>query len=400
MFFSLCWALSVNTYPDISSLNSRAASVSDHFYSSIGPTSSTYRELAPSLPSAASRSLIEATQRQLQNSIYLVADLIKVVKKPVIYAGHGVITSENRPELLKALADKASIPVTTILHVLGAFDELDEESLYMLGMYGSEADLIIALGAPFDDRITLNIAKFAPAAKAAAAEGRGGIVHFGIMPKNINKFVQATEVIEGDVTKNLTNILPHVNTTYGGSHGMVYKDQVLEREVADKRPGKIKPQVLIETLSNLSADRKAGNDPDGSRAAPDVDSTAFHMALFPNNVVVGSPRYRGIRSAFGYRCEVARPNSLVIDINGDASFNMTLTELSTAAQFDIGKCPKFRGLSKRVSVYLQTNLPKPHIWRQFASFKRNSYMYILFPRGDSTNGGKPSQHYRIPAYSP
>jgi acetolactate synthase-1/2/3 large subunit len=124
----------------------------------------------PTMPSAASRAALELTQKQLNASISRVAHLLNVAKKPVIYAGHGVICSENGPALLRELADKASIPVTTTLHGLGAFDELDEKSLHMLGMHGSayanmamqEADLIIALGGRFDDRVTGSIAKFAP----------------------------------------------------------------------------------------------------------------------------------------------------------------------------------------------------------------------------------------------
>ena len=89
----------------------------------------------------------------------------------------------------------------------------------MLGMHGSayanmsmqNADLIIALGARFDDRITGSVAKFAPAARAAAAEGRGGIIHFEILPKNINKVVQATQAVEGDVIENMGHLLPLVN---------------------------------------------------------------------------------------------------------------------------------------------------------------------------------------------
>lgn len=90
----------------------------------------------------------------------------------------------------------------------------------MLGMHGSaaantaiqNADCIIALGARFDDRVTGNISKFALEAKLAASEGRGGILHFEISPKNINKVVEATEAIEGDVTANLQSFIPLVDS--------------------------------------------------------------------------------------------------------------------------------------------------------------------------------------------
>jgi len=90
------------------------------------------------------------------------AELINQAKTPIIYAGNGVLSSEGGPALLTALANQGNIPVTTTLQGLGAFDELDEKSLHMLGMHGSayanlamqHADVIIALGARFDDRVT------------------------------------------------------------------------------------------------------------------------------------------------------------------------------------------------------------------------------------------------------
>jgi len=306
----------------------------------------------PALPSAASRAAMEATQKQLKASLARVAHLINIAKRPVIYAGQGIITSKNGHEHLKELADKASIPVTTTLHGLGAFDELDEKSLYMLGMHGSafanmamqEADLIIALGSRFDDRVTLSIAKFAPAAKAAAAEGRGGIVHFEIMPKNINKVVQATEAIEGDVGKNLAKLMQHIKpTTMEDRKEWFDKIRSWKKKwpMSDfertERPGMIKPQVLIEQLSSLTENRK-----DKTIITTGVGQhqmwTAQHFRWrHPRSMItsggLGTMGY-GLPAAIG--AKVARPDCLVIDIDGDASFNMTLTELSTAAQFNIG----------------------------------------------------------------
>jgi acetolactate synthase I/II/III large subunit len=172
----------------------------------------------PYLPSRASRVAQEAVKKQLTATIGRVARLINIAKKPVIYAGQGVISLPEGPKLLKELADKASIPVTTTLQGLGRFDELDEKALHMLGMHGSayanlamqDTDLIIALGARFDDRVTGSLPKFAPQARLAASEDRGGIVHFEILPKNINKIVQATEAVVGDVVENLAILNPLV----------------------------------------------------------------------------------------------------------------------------------------------------------------------------------------------
>jgi acetolactate synthase I/II/III large subunit len=95
-------------------------------------------------------------------SIAQAAKLINAAKRPLVYAGNGVLASPLGPKLLKQLSDKGNIPVTTTLQGLGAFDELDDKSLHMLGMHGSayaniamqQADVIIALGARFDDRVT------------------------------------------------------------------------------------------------------------------------------------------------------------------------------------------------------------------------------------------------------
>ncbi|KAI1382309.1 acetolactate synthase [Hypoxylon crocopeplum] len=306
----------------------------------------------PGLPSAASRAAMEATQRQLQASLRRVADLVNIAKRPVIYAGQGLVSAIGGPGLLKELADKASIPVTTTLLGLGAFDELDEKSLYMLGMHGSafanmaiqEADLIIALGARFDDRVTLNVSKFAPAAKAAAAEGRGGIVHFEVMPKNINKVVQATEAIEGDVAENLQQLLPRINIKSMDDRKEWF-DKInswkakwpMHNFERTERVGMIKPQILIEELSKLTADRKEETIISTGVGQHQMWTAQHYRWRHPRTLVtsggLGTMGY-GLPAAIG--AKVARPEALVIDIDGDASFNMTLTELSTAAQFDIG----------------------------------------------------------------
>lgn len=306
----------------------------------------------PSLPSAATRAAQEHSKRQLAASIKRVADLINIAKKPVIYAGQGIIAFPEGPNLLRELADKASIPVTTTLQGLGGYDELDEKSLHMLGMHGSayanmamqEADLIIALGARFDDRVTGNLSKFAPAAKRAAMEKRGGIVHFEIMPKNINKVVQATEAVEGDVATNLAQLLPWVEKKsmsnrkewFAQINSWKQKFPLNAYEKAE-RSGLIKPQTVIEELSNLTANRKENTIISTGVGQHQMWAAQHFRWRHPRTIItsggLGTMGY-GLPAAIG--AKVARPDALVIDIDGDASFNMTLTEMSTARQFNIG----------------------------------------------------------------
>ena len=309
------------------------------------PTASTL----PSHPSAASLAARDLSKKQLNGAIQRVAKLINIAKKPVIYAGQGVIALPEGPELLKELADKALIPVTTTVHGLGGFDELDEKSLHMLGMHGSpyanmamqEADLIIALGARFDDRVTGHIGRFAPQAKAAATENRGGIVHFEILPKNINKVVQANEAVEGDVATNLAYLLPFVKPVEARPEWFAQIADWKKRFPFDYEPetpkGLIKPQSLIEKLSNMTAHMKDRTIITTGVGQHQMWAAQHFRWRYPRTMItsggLGTMGY-GLPASIG--AKVARPDALVIDIDGDASFNMTLTELSTAAQFNVG----------------------------------------------------------------
>ncbi|KAF2196925.1 acetolactate synthase [Delitschia confertaspora ATCC 74209] len=303
----------------------------------------------PTHPSAATLAAKELSRKQLETSIRRSADLINMAKKPIIYAGQGMVSVPEGPVLLKELSEKAKIPVTTTLQGLGAYNEHDDLSLHMLGMHGSayanmamqEADLIIALGARFDDRITGNVTKFAPAAKAAAAEGRGGIIHFEIMPKNINKVVQATEAVEGDVVANLAHLLPLINEVPERSEWTAqiqdWKKRFPWAYEKEGENGLIKPQTVIETLSRLTEPMKSNTVITTGVGQHQMWAAQHYRWTHPRTMItsggLGTMGY-GLPAAIG--AKVARPDALVIDIDGDSSFSMTLTELSTAAEFNIG----------------------------------------------------------------
>lgn len=167
-----------------------------------------------------SKSAILAPLNDTYQKLTKIANLVNIATKPVIFAGQGMMAHPEGRIILKNFADKTSIPVTTSLQGLGAFDETDEKALHMLGLYGTayanmavqNADLIIALGARFDDRVTGNITKFAPKAMAAGSQGRGGIVQFDIAPKNVNKVVKAHEFVYGDCATRLSELSSMVKT--------------------------------------------------------------------------------------------------------------------------------------------------------------------------------------------
>ncbi|KAI9312860.1 large subunit of biosynthetic type acetolactate synthase [Dichotomocladium elegans] len=277
------------------------------------------------------------------------AELINMAKRPVIYAGQGVLSHPDGPRVLRELADNGNIPVTTTLCGLGAFDEMDPKSLHMLGMHGScyanlamqHADLIIALGARFDDRVTGSVPAFAPEAVKAARENRGGILHFEIMPKNINKVVDATHAIEGDVTENLKQILPHIERSERSEwFDMInnWKEKYpFYYDLPASENDALKPQQLIDELNKQTMDNKE-NVIVTTGVGQHQMWTAQHFRwrhprTFITSGGLGTMGF-GLPSAIG--AKVAQPDKIVVDIDGDASFSMTAMELATAAEFNIG----------------------------------------------------------------
>lgn len=293
------------------------------------------------IPKLSQKELTQYTIECIERS----ADLLSKAKKPIIYAGAGVLNSDDGPKRLKELADKAQIPVTTTLQGLGTFDQNDPKSLDMLGMHGSgvanlaiqNADLIIALGARFDDRVTGNISKFAPQAKLAAQENRGGIIHFEISPKNINKVVEATEAVEGDLTENLTLfndlIKPIKERTEWFKQINEWKEKYPYSYQLETPGGLIKPQTLMKEISKQA--NATGKEVIVTTGVGQHQMwAAQHFTwtkprTFITSGGLGTMGF-GLPAAIG--AQVAKPDALVIDIDGDASFNMTLAELSSAVQ--------------------------------------------------------------------
>ncbi|KAK6332677.1 Acetolactate synthase, mitochondrial [Orbilia blumenaviensis] len=289
-------------------------------------------------------------REDLRAAIQRSAGLINIAKKPIIYAGQGILAKPEGPILLRELAEKAQIPVTTTLQGLGCFDELDDKSLHMLGMHGTayanaaiqEADLVIALGARFDDRATGVAEKFAPAAKKAASEKIGGIIHFEIQPKNINKVVHVTEAVVGDVSTNLALLLPLVDEV---SSRPIWMGRIMELKQRfpishfDRAPasGLINPQVVVEELSRLVESYKDNVIITTGVGQHQMWAAQHYRWRYPRTIItsggLGTMGF-GLPSAIG--AKLSQPEKVVIDIDGDASFQMTLMELKTAALYNIG----------------------------------------------------------------
>lgn len=271
------------------------------------------------------------------------AEMINRASRPVLYVGQGAILS-GAAGVLREIAEKGRIPVTTTLQGLGAFDQNSPLSLDMLGMHGSayanwamhHADCIIAVGARFDDRVTGSVKLFAPAARQAEREGRGGFIHFDIAPEQINKAVPVTIGVEGDARKNLELILPMIEARDRSEwHAQVreWKTKHPFRYKADDREFHMKPQAVIEELYRQTKGDAILTTGVGQHQ---MWAAQFYKFNQPRQWItsggLGTMGY-GVPASIG--AKLARPDKPVINIDGDGSFCMTCMEMVTAAQYKI-----------------------------------------------------------------
>jgi len=276
----------------------------------------------------------EGHPRQVESAMRLVLEK----ERPVLYAGGGVILSESSAAL-KELAHILGIPVTTTLMGMGAFPGTDPLCLGMLGMHGtyfanmaiSHSDVIIAVGARFDDRVTGKIDEFAPHAK---------IVHVDIDPTSIQKNVPVDIPIVGDLGDVLKKMIKLVKgtkeaTAYRGkiapwrtqirtweqTHPLVYKPSKT----------KVKPQYVVEQIYELTKGDAIVATEVGQNQMFAAQYYKFDRPrTFLSSGGLGTMGY-GFPAALG--AQVAMPGRLVVDVAGDGSIQMNIQELATAVQY-------------------------------------------------------------------
>ncbi|WOG28686.1 acetolactate synthase 3 large subunit [Endozoicomonas sp. 8E] len=266
-------------------------------------------------------------------------ELLMKARRPVIYAGGGVVLGQAS-ELLTEVARKLNVPVTNTLNGLGCFPGSDRQFVGMLGMHGSycankamhESDLILAVGARFDDRVTNNTEKFCPDAR---------IIHIDIDPASISKNVVADIPIVGPVDAVLENMLVQIDEYQGSQDTAALAewwasvDSWREKGLFtyEKTDGILKPQQVIESLYQVTKGDAFVTTDVGQHQMFAAQHYRFNK---PNRWIssggLGTMGY-GLPAAMGIK--LSFPEEQVACVTGEGSIQMNIQELSTCLQYDL-----------------------------------------------------------------
>ena len=308
------------------------------------------------------------------SSIVKAVEMMAAAKKPVFYTGGGLINSgPEASALLRELVDLTGFPVTSTLMGLGAFPASRPEWLGMLGMHGTweanhamhDCDLMICLGARFDDRCTGKVSSFSPKSKK---------IHLDIDASQINKIVRVDLPIVADATKALREMIRFWKSQKHKVQSAALKDWWAQ---IDQWRGKkslsyrnsdsiIKPQYAIDRLYELTKHRSDVFVTTEVGQHQMWAAQRFHFNE-PNHWMtsggLGTMGY-GLPAAVGV--QMAHPDALVIDIAGEASVQMTMQEMSTAIQYDLP-----------IKIFILNNeyMGMVRQWQEILHGKRYSHSY-------------------------
>lgn len=295
------------------------------------------------------------------------AKLISQAKMPVIYAGGGVITSGASCEL-RELAEKIKAPVTMTLMGLGGFPGTHELSLGMLGMHGTayanhaimESDLIIAVGARFDDRVTGRLDVFAPHAK---------IIHIDIDPASISKNVNVEVPVVGDAKNILGQLLEEIKKAPETSGWLKTVEEWKKKHPLQyKNDDKIKPQYVVEQIYEATKGDAIITTEVGQNQ---MWAAQWYKYLYPRSLIssggLGTMGF-GFPAAMG--AKIGCPEKTVIDIAGDGSIQMNIQELATCV------CNK---INVKVAILNNGYLGMVRQWQELFYNRRYSHVCIYGP---------------------
>ncbi|MEM3560927.1 MAG: biosynthetic-type acetolactate synthase large subunit [Nitrososphaerota archaeon] len=297
--------------------------------------------------------------------------LLEEAERPVLLLGGGVISSGASEEATK-LAELLNLPVTMTLMGLGSFPGDHDQSLGMLGMHGTyyanmaiaHCDVLLAVGARFDDRVTGKVDAFAPGAK---------IIHIDIDPSSIQKNVKVHIPIVGDCKRTLTKLLEIIK--YAGKPKKYWKERFREWweqiEIWRKRyplsykndPNYIKPQFVIEKLYELTKGEAIIATEVGQNQ---MWTAQYYKFKYPRTLITsGGLGTMGFGFPASIGAQIGNPNKLVIDIAGDGSIQMNIQELATAME---------QKLPIKIVILNNGYLGMVRQWQELFYGKRYSYV--------------------------
>jgi len=260
-------------------------------------------------------------------SIYACADLLHASKRPLLYVGQGARIS-GAAELVRELAEKLQAPVTTTLLGKGAFPETHELSVGMLGMHGTayanktvvDCDLIMAIGARWDDRITGKLSEFCPAAKK---------IHLDIDPAEHGKIIEPDVSLVGDAKLVLEELIQHINGLDTGDWLKRINGWKNKFPLKYPKRGGLRAQHVLDVLSDLTRGEAI--------VATDVGQHQMWCAQFYKTrldyqwITSGGAGTMGFGMPAAIGAQFGRPDHPVWAVVGDGGFQMTMPELATAA---------------------------------------------------------------------
>jgi acetolactate synthase-1/2/3 large subunit len=293
--------------------------------------------------------------------------MIMESKKPVIYAGGGIITSGASEELLE-FAEKTGIPVTWTLMGIGGFPSLHKQSLGMLGMHGTayanhsimDADLIIALGARFDDRVTGRLDAFASNAK---------VIHIDIDPSSISKNVKVHIPIVGDAKQVLKELACEIKRAPVIEDWLKHVEALKKKyPMGYKEKSKILPQYVIQQIDEVTAGQAIVCTEVGQHQMWAAQWYNYSQPrTFVSSGGLGTMGF-GFPAAIG--AKVGCPGKTVFNIAGDGSIQMNIQELATCIENKI---------NVKVAILNNGYLGMVRQWQELFFNRRYSYTPITSP---------------------
>ncbi len=321
---------------------------------------------------------IEKRKKEIRHAeISAAIDLLATAKKPIFYTGGGIINSgEKASELLTKFVHETGYPITNTLMGLGGFPASDQHFIGMLGMHGTyeanmamhDCDLMINIGARFDDRVTGRVAGFSPNSKK---------IHIDVDDCSIDKIIKVDVPIVGDAAVVLEALLEEWRSRkIGNRHkeisdwwNQIKKWQDIKSLSYEQSETGIKPEYAVERLNALTKSASPFVSTDvGQHQMWAAQYLQFdHPKKWLTSGGLGTMGY-GVPAALG--AQIANPNSMVICVSGDASFMMNLQELATIKQYK---------LPVKIIILNNRYMGMVRQWQQLIYDSRESQSFMELP---------------------